>query len=251
MRIYLISDCHHEFWDKHKSSKLEVKDWSDKIPTDIDVLVMAGDINSNTNELMDLFLKIIEKHPALPIVFVDGNHEHYRNNYYEVLYKVKSFCDAMGIYYLDNSDVVINGIKFYGGCGWTNFRDDELLRLKAMGAINDFRLIEGFNSKTSIEKNTEFVRNLKLCMPDVVVSHFSPSEKGVDSKYVGDELNGYFHNTFEDLIAEYKPKLWLHGHIHNCVDYELFSTRVVANPRGYWNENFRNADAYEGKLIIL
>lgn len=251
MRIYLVSDCHHEFWDMHKPLKGDVKDWSDKVPTDIDVLVMAGDINPNLEELFLLFIKLRYLNPDLPIVFVDGNHEHYRNSYPTVLGKLKSFCGSFGIHYLDNSYVTINGVCFYGGCGWTNFRDDELVKLKATSAINDFRIIEDFNADMCLEKNREFVKNLKSCMPNVVVSHFSPSEKGVDSKYVGHELNGYFHNTFEDLIAEYKPKLWLHGHIHNCVDYELFSTRVVANPRGYWNENFRNADAYEGKLIIL
>lgn len=251
MRIYLVSDCHHEFWDNHKSRRLEIKDWSDKIPTDIDVLVMAGDIDCRFSELQLLLTKLRKNHPDLPIVYVDGNHEHYRNNYFEVLYRLKNLCDTLGINYLDNSDAVINGVKFYGGCGWTNFRDNELLKLKAMGAINDFRLINGFSANVSIEKNKEFVKNLEAYRPDVVVSHFSPSELGVSPKYYGDELNGYFHNTFEGLIAECKPKLWLHGHIHNCVDYQLFDTRVVANPRGYWNENFRNADAYEGKLIVL
>jgi hypothetical protein len=27
--------------------------------------------------------------------------------------------------------------------------------------------------------------------------------------------------------------LWIHGHTHYCVDYEVAGTRVVSNQRGY------------------
>jgi Icc-related predicted phosphoesterase len=33
------------------------------------------------------------------------------------------------------------------------------------------------------------------------------------------------------------PALWLHGHIHANRDYQVGSTRVVCNPRGYPGEN--------------
>ena len=27
--------------------------------------------------------------------------------------------------------------------------------------------------------------------------------------------------------------LWVHGHMHDPFDYEIYGTRVVCNPRGY------------------
>ena len=30
-----------------------------------------------------------------------------------------------------------------------------------------------------------------------------------------------------------QPALWVHGHMHESYDYEVYGTRVVCNPRGY------------------
>jgi hypothetical protein len=37
-------------------------------------------------------------------------------------------------------------------------------------------------------------------------------------------------------VRERRPKLWIHGHSHDCCDYALGQARVVANPLGYPNE---------------
>jgi hypothetical protein len=34
-----------------------------------------------------------------------------------------------------------------------------------------------------------------------------------------------------DLMGQ--MKLWVHGHTHHCVDYELGGTRILSNQRGY------------------
>lgn len=34
-----------------------------------------------------------------------------------------------------------------------------------------------------------------------------------------------------------KAELWIHGHIHESVDYEVNGTRLVSNPRGYKHKN--------------
>jgi hypothetical protein len=35
----------------------------------------------------------------------------------------------------------------------------------------------------------------------------------------------------DDLIGQ--VDLWVHGHTHNAVDYQVGQGRVVSNPRGY------------------
>jgi calcineurin-like phosphoesterase family protein len=34
-----------------------------------------------------------------------------------------------------------------------------------------------------------------------------------------------------------KAGLWIHGHMHHCVDYKVNGTRIVCNPRGYMHKN--------------
>jgi hypothetical protein len=52
--------------------------------------------------------------------------------------------------------------------------------------------------------------------------------------YKGNLLNAAFRSKLDDFIAV-RPqiKLWIHGHTHHNFDYEIGSTRVVCNPRGY------------------
>ena len=39
-----------------------------------------------------------------------------------------------------------------------------------------------------------------------------------------------------------RAALWIHGHMHESFDYEIYGTQVVCNPRGYapkaLNEDF-------------
>ena len=41
-----------------------------------------------------------------------------------------------------------------------------------------------------------------------------------------------------------RAALWVHGHMHESFDYEVYGTRVVCNPRGYapnaLNPDFRS-----------
>ena len=37
----------------------------------------------------------------------------------------------------------------------------------------------------------------------------------------------------EEIIEQYQPALWVHGHIHHSWDYQIGRTRIIANPRGY------------------
>jgi Icc-related predicted phosphoesterase len=41
-----------------------------------------------------------------------------------------------------------------------------------------------------------------------------------------------------------RAALWIHGHMHESFDYEVYGTRLVCNPRGYapeaLNPDFRS-----------
>jgi len=53
---------------------------------------------------------------------------------------------------------------------------------------------------------------------------------------IGDAINPAFASDLENLILEFQPELWIHGHIHTACDYTIGKTRVICNPRGYPSE---------------
>ncbi|WP_210336812.1 metallophosphoesterase family protein [Aquamicrobium zhengzhouense] len=53
----------------------------------------------------------------------------------------------------------------------------------------------------------------------------------------GDLTGRLLVSDLSSLIKAGRPDLWVHGHVHDTFDYRVGSTRVVANPKGYRNEN--------------
>jgi len=83
-----------------------------------------------------------------------------------------------------------------------------------------------------------FLENeLKVCDPDttMVITHHSPSYQSSPKRFIGDKLTPFFHSSLENLILDYQPKFWIHGHIHDAVDYHIDNTRIICNPLGYNN----------------
>jgi Icc-related predicted phosphoesterase len=73
--------------------------------------------------------------------------------------------------------------------------------------------------------------------PTVVVTHHAPSPLSVAPRFLGSPLNPAFASDLTDMIWQYVPDMWIHGHVHDSFDYLLGDTRVIANPRGYGDEN--------------
>ena len=78
----------------------------------------------------------------------------------------------------------------------------------------------------------------------VVVTHHAPSSRSVHPKYASDLLTPAFASNLENLMDGDRTALWIHGHMHESFDYEIYDTRVACNPRGYTpnalNPDFRS-----------
>ena len=46
-----------------------------------------------------------------------------------------------------------------------------------------------------------------------------------------------YASDLSSLIDARQPDVWVHGHVHNPVDYRIGATRVVCNPRGHIEED--------------
>ena len=60
-------------------------------------------------------------------------------------------------------------------------------------------------------------------------------------------MSAAYASNLEELIVQYQPKYWIHGHIHAPVRYNIGATEVICNPHGYLNEPY---NGYDGELIL-
>ncbi len=269
MKIQLVSDIHLEF------GMIEIPN------NGADVLILSGDITvasrietheqlkQNTHAFFQQVCKDFKN-----VVYVLGNHEHYHGNFaysYDVL--TREFAHLHNLHILDIRSVVIDDIVFVGGTLWTDFnRDDPTVKWDAQRMMNDYRGV--FNGvPSSYNMTPRFLPDdaiayhnamLKFIddtynddawkdQPDckiVVVGHHSPSYQSISGRYVKNALNGAYASNLSDFILNHpKIKLWTHGHIHTSSDYMIGSTRVAANPRGYYgyeeNEEFDPGKIFE------
>jgi Icc-related predicted phosphoesterase len=65
------------------------------------------------------------------------------------------------------------------------------------------------------------------------MTHHAPTYLSIVPGYRDSQLNYLYCSNLEDLIFETQPDVWVHGHTHASVDYDVGKTRVVTNPRGY------------------
>ncbi len=76
----------------------------------------------------------------------------------------------------------------------------------------------------------------------VVVTHHAPSPQSVPEQYKTDILSAAFVSDLTSVVEESNADLWIHGHLHSPFDYQLGTTRVLCNPKGYPSENNQGFD---------
>lgn len=270
MKLYICSDLHIEFSDCH----LENRD-------DVDVLILAGDIcvakdldrpDDKGDRVKEFFRRVSRDFPE--IVYVMGNHEFYHGDFAKTQSLIQDFFDQenlSNIHFLEKSTWQHQDYLFIGGTLWTDFNSADALTLyHARNMMTDFRVTKNshvhfyrFTPEHALEDHMRMKNYIATVIDNrreagersdrvIVVGHHSPSQLSVHPRYVGDEImNGCYRSRMEEFILD-RPeiRLWVHGHTHEDFDYEIGSTRVMCNPRGYVGHEAR-ADTWQPKLIEL
>ncbi|WP_341326833.1 metallophosphoesterase [Methylotuvimicrobium sp. KM2] len=276
MKIFLISDIHTEFAHRRFDLSVDYRCLRFDYPDAADVVILAGDIGEGCNGL-EWGRRRFANHE---IIYVAGNHEFYDNDL-SIIDELRATAEALGIHFLENDGVVIDGVRFLGCTLWTDFnRYSPAAVYDAQSTMTDYRYITcktwwqnpgHYDRATSLMRRTTdslfgfepryFSPAVAYCLHQdslrwldrqlaeahdgktVVVTHHAPSLRSM-------EIVDYaYASALDDFIADrsHRIDLWCHGHIHKLVDYEIAGVRIVSNPRGYPKSPAPGFD--EGRLI--
>ena len=261
MKIDLVSDVHLEF-----------NYWNPVNPNNSDVLIMAGDIIlikdfPDFSLFFDTVCKLY-KH----VVYVVGNHEYYYGDFQESLPKLRKYTSHISnLYILEKESIKIDDVVFIGGTMWTDCnKEDPITMMQLSYNMSDYRLTTNgysnepfyssynsnpvdsgyyrggtskkFRPEDTVKDHKKFISFLQTELDKyneddtvVVVTHHAPSYQSVPDKYKHEfELNGGYASNIDYLIYD-KPyiKYWVHGHMHEPVNYCIGDTNILSNPRGY------------------
>lgn len=253
MKIWIFSDIHLEFGRPFPATP----------PGDIDVIVCAGDVvDRGIVPSIEWLAKSFGS--DVPVVFVAGNHEFYRSFLIDSIAAANALRDRYpSIHFLDDRGVVIDDVLFAGATLWTDFRlfgsNPETSMWFAQQGMNDykrinlskqpFRKFKPINAFRRHDASIKFLTE-SLSRADVrkkvVVTHHAPSLRSISRWFRDDTLAPCYASDCDTFIREAEPDLWVHGHVHQRMDYMLGFTRIVCNPRGYPGE----ATAFDANLVI-
>jgi Icc-related predicted phosphoesterase len=256
--INLISDCHINFEDL-------------TLPGG-DVLIAAGDIleaghlrlgdNVKKNTFIaDRYRRFCteEFKKYNHVIYICGNHEHYSNSYEDTFPRIKRELPD-NVHFLEAESVQIEDVHFFGGTLWTDMNKRNPLTMQIIKqSMADFTVIKHGNSiklsnmagedywtskftpayaadifRETMIKMTKFL-DAHVNDKVVIATHHAPSPLSINEQYKHDfHMNFGYHSDLTEFIMDHPQiKTWVHGHMHDPVDYMIGTTRIVSNPRGY------------------
>lgn len=148
---------------------------------------------------------------------------------------------------------IIGRVRFLGAPMWTDFRlfgDDErpAAMREAEAMMTDYKRIrsakKGYrklraSDTAQIHAAHRSWITKKLAEPfsgrTVVITHMAPSTLSVSEQYKADLSSAAYASPLDELVMQ--ADLWVHGHMHESLDYQLGNCRVVCNPCGYIARN--------------
>lgn len=269
MKVHVLSDIHLEFGKWQKDIDVNA--------INADVTILAGDIGVGLSGL-DFALKF-----KRPVIYVMGNHEYYgQRTMAKLMAKARAKVANTNVHLLEDDTVTLDGVRFIGCTLWTDFlvlgkeQRDSLMR-HAQERMNDFHAIRiaqrhamtddsvllgqtwqrgrVWTPQQAADRNAQSVQFLTQALVQrspsdwsktIVVTHHAPTVLSLAYKKATDPLDGAYASHLDELVAQ--ADLWVHGHTHIPVDYQIGTGRVVSNPRGYLQEGL--LDGFIADLVI-
>jgi predicted phosphodiesterase len=234
MKAHLLTDVHNE----HRSAPYRVED------LDFDILILAGDIDSGLGGIT--WAAEESQRLGVPAIYVAGNHEFYGTELLSHDIAMRIHSTKLGVHYLNNEALVIDGVRFLGTTLWTDYQltgeHSYFVEYQIRRAMSDHRLIRYGESlfspghaqmlhSNAIEWLEEHLQKQGDYETTVAVSHHGPSQRCVHPKWTGSIVSNAYCSHLDHLVAQ--ADFWFYGHTHAALDTLVEQTRLVTNPAGY------------------
>lgn len=225
MKLGVISDLHIDHNDSYDFNTILNR-------PDLDCLIIAGDITSDREEMLEL-AEFLNKSNNLSLIVL-GNHDYYNNTRIEdtKFFYETNFAKFDKVKLLYNSGIQLGKYKICGGTGWypgsynhnTNFPD--------------FRHISLFESNRQInyEKTYRFLY-ANQGPNTIFVTHHIPYDFLLERELLDDERIRFYLMKYHQVL---ECKMWIYGHTHMQKDVEINGIRYIHNPFGYMHEGLEN-----------
>ena len=209
-----------------------------------DLLCMAGDVADGSAGIQDC-LTALRAYTDATLVGVMGNHDYFDETLCPQTVQCIQTALPERVFLLENQAIEIEDIRVLGCTLWTNPGAD--FHEQGQMTIPEYARVVNKQAETICVADTVAAHqasvawlNTELAKPfkgkTIVLTHHAPSFISQHDRYRFSELSAFFCVNLKDLIREHEPHLWIHGHLHEPVDYELDNTRIVSAPLGYPDE---------------
>jgi predicted phosphodiesterase len=252
LSLQIVSDLHLEI-NRGESSH--------SIPVTAPYIALLGDIGRPHKETYHQLLADLSSRYRKVFV-VAGNHEYYdeRKNHYHREFKRtladqktkirESLHSLNNVFFLDNESHHVDGYTILGTTLWSDIpsRYEPVIAMLGHDYSHIYvddggpkRLIKPAEVRTMHQTarawlESEIPKHERV----IILSHHAPL-RNCDSYLTSsaeftNDITSYAYAT--DLSALFRPnvKLWAFGHTHYPCDFQFQGTRVVSNPRGYYNQ---------------
>lgn len=260
MRLAVLSDLHVDTdpWDFRSESIAHLEA--------LDAVIVAGDVSDDAVTSIEW---LGERLRRVPVYYVFGNHDD-RGVPTRLEGRQQARKQAARRYpnltILDREETRIGDWRILGCTLWVDFaclgdpadnmkraetinRDHRTITVRGSGAITSFDAAAMLAEHRS---DLQWLRSRLVEQqerPTLVVTHHPPLLRSVLLDPGAVAVAPMMASDLPDILKEYAPEIWVHGHVHHRCDYTAFGTRVLANPRGA--EPFFNGAFNEVEVLDL
>lgn len=241
-KALILADLHIDFWRERRVDLFAGIDFSDT-----DLLFLAGDIVNNGHVQWKHVLKDLSDHFDLSKTHIfPGNHDYYGGKI-DREDKLRAATEAAGAHFAQCSEVISGSARFLCCTLWTDMRlggaSQPINMMRAEGVMNDYRKIriesEGYRRLSASHTAVLHTRHRDWLRERLaagfhgdthVITHHAPHLKSLQEHA---SVPFAYASDLSDLIHEYQPATWHHGHTHFPVEYEIGATRICNVSIGY------------------